>query len=266
MTKSHKTQWTAQFLVAAELARRGYEVSFTMGNATPIADLMVGSPRSGRMFWVDVKGLSSKNAWFLKRQATRPDLFYILVLVDGAAGDDRFFILDQGEANQLVEDYIASHPGMNVVVDSFNWSDALPYENCWFTLPDWDLLHPHFQLFPGRWYAYEMQPGYGNGPFHSPVYVKSVSPTLKRGALSLVELINPGYAAGVQDQVIELSTKQIAPDSCWGVWKPGRKVWFRNITADWLIANCAWAKREAELTRDQSDLQQFLSQRLVAQA
>ena len=54
--KRQKTQWTAQYLAASELARRGYTVSFTMGNQTPVADLMVGNLQSGNQFWVDVKG------------------------------------------------------------------------------------------------------------------------------------------------------------------------------------------------------------------
>jgi hypothetical protein len=47
-----RTQWAAQFAVASELCKRGYEVSFTMGNSTPLADLMVVS-RNGAMFLVD---------------------------------------------------------------------------------------------------------------------------------------------------------------------------------------------------------------------
>lgn len=57
--KRMRTQWATQFLVASELVRRDYTVSFTMGNHTPNADLMVGTP-SGKQFWVDVKGRSAK--------------------------------------------------------------------------------------------------------------------------------------------------------------------------------------------------------------
>ena len=35
LTRGHQTQWAAQFAVASELCKRGYEVSFTMGNTTP---------------------------------------------------------------------------------------------------------------------------------------------------------------------------------------------------------------------------------------
>lgn len=65
--RAHQTQWAAQFAVASELCKRGYEVSFTMGDTTPVADLMVVSPKTGGMFLVDVKGLYSMNPWQVKR-------------------------------------------------------------------------------------------------------------------------------------------------------------------------------------------------------
>jgi hypothetical protein len=37
--RGHQTQWAAQFAVASELCKRGYEGSFTMGNSAPVADL-----------------------------------------------------------------------------------------------------------------------------------------------------------------------------------------------------------------------------------
>ena len=55
----HQTQWAAQFAVASELCKRGYEVAFTLGHNTPLADLMVISPRK-KPFLIDVKGLSEK--------------------------------------------------------------------------------------------------------------------------------------------------------------------------------------------------------------
>jgi hypothetical protein len=70
------TQWASQFLVAAELERVGYVVTFTMGHATPVADLMVGHP-NGRQFWIDVKGLATRNSWWGKEKPLRPGLFYV---------------------------------------------------------------------------------------------------------------------------------------------------------------------------------------------
>src|SRR5208283_3881555 len=101
VTKAQRTQWTAQFLTASELARRNYVVSFTMGNYTPTADLMVGT-QAGKQFWIDVKGLSRNNAWLINRKADRLNLFYVLVRVGDTRDDDRFFILRQAEMNTLL--------------------------------------------------------------------------------------------------------------------------------------------------------------------
>ena len=38
-------QWAAQFAVASEPCKRGHEVAFTLGHNTPLADLMVISPK-----------------------------------------------------------------------------------------------------------------------------------------------------------------------------------------------------------------------------
>ena len=81
MNQQHQTQWAAQFAVASELAKRGYEVAFTQGNSTPLADLMVVSPFSKKMFLVDVKGLYRKNPWIVAPKPERADLFYILAFM-----------------------------------------------------------------------------------------------------------------------------------------------------------------------------------------
>lgn len=139
-SKGHTTQWATQFLVAAELTRRGYTVSFTMGNNTPIADLMVGAP-SGKQFWIDVKGLSSKNAWLLNIKPDRVNLYYVLVCLAPLATHpnvrqpDRFFILTQAEANHLVRDYAAKHPNDKGKRPGFGFNDPRASEDAWQKLP-----------------------------------------------------------------------------------------------------------------------------------
>lgn len=129
--KKPNAQWAAQFAVASELCKLGYEVAFTLGHNTPLADLMVISPRK-RHFLVDVKGLKAKNPWILKRKDERTGLYYILVLVP-QGNSNRFFILTQAEANRLVRRYRAAH---NPRWDGFSFAYAEPYENNWKeTLP-----------------------------------------------------------------------------------------------------------------------------------
>ena len=138
--KGRQTQWATQFLAAAELIRRGYTVSFTQGNNTPVADLMVGAPSSD-LFWVDVKGLSSKNALLIKPKAERENLFYILVLLSPLVEKpqkrlaDRFFILSQRKASECEADYMQAHPNDKGLIRGFGFSGAEPHEDKWKKLP-----------------------------------------------------------------------------------------------------------------------------------
>jgi len=99
----HSTQWAAQFAVASELCKRGYEVSFTMGNSTPLADLMVVSPVQHEMFLVDVKGLNENNVWVVRRKTLRKQLFYIFALVP-TGGSNRFVIMTQEQVHRILDD------------------------------------------------------------------------------------------------------------------------------------------------------------------
>jgi hypothetical protein len=139
---SHRTQWAAQFAVASELCKRGYEVAFTMGNH-PSVDLLVNSPNQVA-FSVDVKGLYKKNFWAVHAKATKHNLFYILAFVPDE-GKNRFFILTQDGVNKAIEadetlartravekgrsvEKIGNFPGIA-------WGQAQASENAWDILP-----------------------------------------------------------------------------------------------------------------------------------
>src|ERR1035437_4822615 len=79
----YNTQWAGQFFVADELTRRGYRVSFTLGNS-PQTDLNVISPK-GKSFRVEVKSQKSKNFWIVKKHDLLEDHYYIFVLVPATA-------------------------------------------------------------------------------------------------------------------------------------------------------------------------------------
>jgi hypothetical protein len=98
---SHQTQWAAQFAVASELCKKGYEVALTMGNH-PTADLMAYSPE-GRAFVIDVKGQYKRNWWVVREKPERQDAFYVFALVPDV-GTNRFFILTQAEVNRGIRD------------------------------------------------------------------------------------------------------------------------------------------------------------------
>jgi hypothetical protein len=132
---AHRTQWAAQFAVASELCKRGYEVAFTMGNAAPIADLMVVSPTSKKNFLIDVKGLYKPNPWVIKTKATRDSLYYVLAFVPDDT-NNRFFILCQEQVNNYIRTELArlgrpdDYPMTGIL-----WKQAEAHENKWDVLP-----------------------------------------------------------------------------------------------------------------------------------
>ena len=139
--KQETTQWTAQFLVASELARRGYTVAFTMGNHTPFADLMVGSPKGH--FWVDVKGLATNNSWHLKPKTIVTDLYYVLVRVvspverrKNRGNQDQFFVLSQKSANALVRKYQKRTKRKSIPSPGFNFRFPEDHLDRWDCLPN----------------------------------------------------------------------------------------------------------------------------------
>jgi hypothetical protein len=135
MGRRHQTQWAAQFAVASELCKQGYEVAFTSGNATPIADLMVVSPKDKIPFLIDVKGLFRKNPWLIKRKEHRNNLFYVLAYVPEGRPNE-FFILSQAKVNKHVKTELVrlgrpdSYP-----VTGFIWSVAANHKDDWAVLP-----------------------------------------------------------------------------------------------------------------------------------
>ena len=129
-----QAEWTAVFLAAGELMRRGYRVSFTLGPNAPLADLVVRAP-SGKAFLVDVKGKCRPGRWVVKPKAETPDLFYILVRLGMSPNgmdrsQDRFYVLDQGVAASLTR-LNSNNPSLS----GFSSSAAAPYQNGWERLP-----------------------------------------------------------------------------------------------------------------------------------
>lgn len=134
------SQWAAQFLVASELVRRGYTVSFTMGNHTPDADLMVRSPND-ELFLVDVKGQRQKGPWLVRPKNQVKALFYILVYLaplpkgNDPRKPDEFFVLTQQEASELAKAHLATHPHDKGIFPGFGWKAAEPSRDKWHKLP-----------------------------------------------------------------------------------------------------------------------------------
>jgi hypothetical protein len=133
--RGHQTQWAAQFAVASELCKRGYEVAFTSGHTTPAADLMAVSPKGQTMFLVDVKGLYRTNSWLIKRKSPAPNLFYILAYVPSDE-TNRFFLMTQRQVTREIQvDLSRLGRPDNYPVTGVGWKEALHFENAWKILP-----------------------------------------------------------------------------------------------------------------------------------
>ena len=139
---NHQTQWAAQFAVASELCKRGYEVALTMGNH-PTKDIMVSSP-AGVSFGIDVKGLYKRNFWAVRPKPESADIFYVFAFVpDGKP--NRFFIMSQAEVNAgIAAEYERARRAAAVKgrtypeIDPFPgvaWASAESFEDGWGRLP-----------------------------------------------------------------------------------------------------------------------------------
>lgn len=146
MTKQslrYKTQWASQFYVAAELTRRGYLVSFPLGNA-PVIDLLAVSP-TGKHFMVDVKGQATKSFWLIRERELKDDLFYILVYLPKGGESPQYYIFSCGELmrereayRNYIEKRYSDGKGKRYREDfgGINWSTALKYKDRWDILPE----------------------------------------------------------------------------------------------------------------------------------
>jgi hypothetical protein len=137
----HQTQWAAQFAVASELCKRGYEVALTMGNH-PLIDLMVNSP-AGARFNVDVKGLYKRNFWLVKAKEKHERLFYVLAFVP-QGGQNRFFVLTQDQVdegmrvdleNARARRKAKGRRGEPSDFHGVEWKFAEHFEDAWEALP-----------------------------------------------------------------------------------------------------------------------------------
>jgi hypothetical protein len=138
---AHQTQWAAQFAVASELCKRGYEVALTMGNH-PAVDLMVVSP-NGIPFLVDVKGQYKPNFWPVRPKGKRDKLFYVLAFVPNGGGN-QFFILTQDRVNEGIRDDLERAKALRKAkgrrgdpgdFPGVQRSFVQPFEDAWSALP-----------------------------------------------------------------------------------------------------------------------------------
>ena len=138
----NQTHRAAQFAVASELCKHGYEVAVTMGNH-PVIDLMVVSPK-GVPFLIDVIGQYKRNFWPVRLRKARGRLFYVLAFVP-SVGHNRFFILAQEAVEKEIErglQHTVDHrkarglDGERLSLPNVGWGFAKNHEGAWKVLPE----------------------------------------------------------------------------------------------------------------------------------
>jgi hypothetical protein len=135
------TSSAALLATGAELSRRGYDVTFTLGNTRRV-DMLCSVP-DGRPFKIQVKGISTANAFYIDKSFfegdTQQDLFLVVVLVPPLDKDPpfRFFILNHADAkNEFSKMPQKKRDGTPIVKDwGLNWGPVARYEDAWDKFP-----------------------------------------------------------------------------------------------------------------------------------
>ena len=138
------TQHTASAAVlgtGAELSRRGYDVTFTLGNTRRV-DMLCSVP-DGRPFKVQVKGTSNQNAFYIDKAffdgEVQTDLFLVVVLVpkEGDDSSPRFFVLSRADAKKEFDKLpkVRRDGRPFKTGGGLNWGSITPYERAWSKFP-----------------------------------------------------------------------------------------------------------------------------------
>jgi hypothetical protein len=135
------TSSAAVLATGAELSRRGYDVTFTLGNTRRV-DMLCSVP-DGQPFKIQVKGISTANAFYIDKSFfegdIQQDLFLVVVLVPPLDKDSpfRFFILNHADAknefSKMPQQKRDGRPYLNGA--GLNWGSVKPHENAWGQFP-----------------------------------------------------------------------------------------------------------------------------------
>lgn len=91
-----KSGLAGEMFVAAELLKREFQVSLTLGNAKSI-DLFAYSEAKDRTYEVQVKTLRTSNCYLLRIQDIIPEHIYVFVLLHKTGQAVEYFILTDQE-------------------------------------------------------------------------------------------------------------------------------------------------------------------------
>jgi hypothetical protein len=135
------TSSAAVLATGAELSRRGYDVTFTLGNTRRV-DMLCAIP-DGKSFKVQVKGISNAKGFYIDKSFfegdIQRDLFLVVVLVPpfGDSSQLRFFILSHSDAksefSKMPKFKRDGKPYLHGA--GLNWGSVKSYEGRWDRFP-----------------------------------------------------------------------------------------------------------------------------------
>jgi hypothetical protein len=143
-----QTSSAAVLAIGAELSRRGYDVTFTLGNTRRV-DMLCSVP-NGPLFKIQVKGISGEWGFYIDKSffegETQQNLFLVVVLVPPLGNDApfRFFILNHAEAkDQFSKMPQRKRDGSPQPNPGLNWGSVYECENAWDKFPRSPSLGSH---------------------------------------------------------------------------------------------------------------------------
>lgn len=117
----------SEFLVAGELARRGYNVTMTFGN-TKALDLLI--EKEGKLLSVQVKGIQRIKSicWNISlEKISNVKAFYVLVNLNADTFDaPEFFILTEAEVKKHFKPTKSGRDYLD-----YNEAKRLGFQDCW---------------------------------------------------------------------------------------------------------------------------------------
>jgi hypothetical protein len=120
---------SGELFVAAELAKRNFQVSLTFGNAKGI-DLFATNQITEEVFEVEVKTLRKKpNCFTLNTKRLKPKKVFIFVYLNQKGISPDFFIVKGVELLKDIKHFYGSSCGSTR--ETVNHGPLQKYKNCW---------------------------------------------------------------------------------------------------------------------------------------
>lgn len=128
-TANQKTGIAGEFFVAAELAKRNFQVAISLGNAKGV-DLFVTTPDGKKTFEVEVKTLRKQpNCFTLNSNKVKPQSAYIFVYLNSDWQSPDYFILLGSDLLLNLAHFYGSSLGTER--ETVNHGPLKPYLNNW---------------------------------------------------------------------------------------------------------------------------------------